>query len=44
MTKREIILSNYDSWKAGKESWKESKGAMMEHQFALDNNIKIIYQ
>lgn len=24
--------------------WKESKGAKIEHQFALDNNIKIIYQ
>lgn len=26
------------------KDWKESKGAMMEHQFALDNGIKIIYQ
>ena len=26
------------------KDWKESKGAIMEHQFALDNNIKIIYQ
>lgn len=26
------------------KDWKESKGAMMEHQFAMDNGIKIIYQ
>lgn len=26
------------------KDWKESKGAIMEHQFALDNGIKIIYQ
>lgn len=26
------------------KDWKESKGAKMEHQFALDNGIKIIYQ
>ena len=26
------------------KDWKESKGAIMEHQFSLDNNIKIIYQ
>lgn len=26
------------------KDWKESKGAKIEHQFALDNNIKIIYQ
>lgn len=26
------------------KDWKDSKGAMMEHQFALDNGIKIIYQ
>lgn len=26
------------------KDWKKSKGAMMEHQFALDNNIIIIYQ
>ena len=26
------------------KDWKESKGAMMEHQFAKDNGIKIIYQ
>src|SRR5690606_28139233 len=24
--------------------WKESEGARIEHQFALDNGIKIIYQ
>lgn len=24
--------------------WKESKGAMMEHDFAIENNIKIIYE
>lgn len=24
--------------------WKESKGAQMGHKFALENNIKIIYQ
>ena len=26
------------------KDWKESEGAKIEHQFALDNNIKIIYQ
>ena len=26
------------------KDWKESKGAIIEHQFALDNGIKIIYQ
>lgn len=26
------------------KDWKESEGAMIEHQFALDNGIKIIYQ
>lgn len=26
------------------KDWEDSKGAIMEHQFALDNNIKIIYQ
>lgn len=24
--------------------WKESKGAQIEHQFALENNIQVIYQ
>ena len=26
------------------KDWKDSKGAQIEHQFALDNNIKIVYQ
>lgn len=26
------------------KDWKESKDAMIEHQFAMDNGIKIIYQ
>lgn len=26
------------------KDWKESKGAKIEHQFALENGIKIIYQ
>lgn len=26
------------------KDWKESKGAQMGHKFALENNIKIIYQ
>lgn len=26
------------------KDWKESEGAKIEHQFALDNGIKIIYQ
>lgn len=26
------------------KDWKESKGAQIEHDFALKNNIKIIYQ
>ena|SRR5699024_9435618 len=26
------------------KDWKESKGAMIEHEFAKENNIEIIYQ
>jgi len=26
------------------KDWKDSKGAMMEHQFAIDNGIEVIYE